>query len=356
MPDRIERLRQRLREQELGAMIISSPASLRYFFGFTGSNALGVVTPEQCFLVTDWRYRDQSRAEVHNAEILIAYRDLLVPLKEKNALPFGVRVGFEEHHLTYHLITQIRKHFPQIKLAVTDRLLIQLAVPKEPGELRAMREAARLACRVWDEIQPYLHAGVREADIAAEIIYRGRKAGSEADAFEPLVASGPRSALPHGRSSARRLQPGDMVIIDYGCVFEGYASDVTRTIAVGEPTAHMREVYRAVKEAGELAYAALRPNMNAVDLDKVAREHLKARGFGEHFNHALGHGLGLDVHMLPRLGPESKDVIPPGCVVAIEPGVYLPELGGVRIEDDVLVTESGAEVLTPMTRELICVE
>lgn len=356
MPDRIERLRQRLREHKLDAMIISAPASIRYFFGFTGSNAIGLVTLEHAFLVTDWRYRDQSRAEVHNAEILIAYRDLFIPLKERDVLQVGMRTGFEEQHLTYYHVSQIRKHFPQIKLATTDRLLIQLAVPKEPGELRAMREAARLACTVWEQIQPYLRPGVREADIAAEIIYRGRKAGSEADAFEPIVASGPRAALPHGHSSTRRLRPGDMVIIDYGCVFEGYVSDVTRTIAVGEPTAQMREAYRAVKEAGELASAALRPGMNAVELDKVAREHLKARGFGEHFNHALGHGLGLDVHMLPRIGPESKDVIPAGCVVAIEPGVYLTDLGGVRIEDDVLVTENGAEVLTPITRELICVE
>ncbi|MCG3155892.1 MAG: Aminopeptidase YpdF [bacterium] len=356
MPDRIERLRQALREKELAAMLISAPASVRYFFGFTGSNALGLITAERSLLVTDWRYRDQAAQEVEHAEVLIAYRDLFVPLKENRALPSGWRVGFEDHHLTCQQLSQLRKHFPQLKLTPTERLLSQLAVPKEANELAALRQAAAFACQTWEAIQPYLRLGVSEADLAAEIVYRSRKAGSEADPFEPIVASGPRSALPHGRSTARRLQPGDMVVIDFGCVCAGYASDVTRTIAVGEPPARLREVYHVVKEAGEQVYAALRPEMKAVALDQVAREFLKAKGFGEQFNHALGHGLGLDVHMLPRIGPESKDVIPFGSVLALEPGVYLPGMGGVRLEDDVLVTAGGCEILTPITRELICVE
>ncbi|MDZ7269005.1 MAG: aminopeptidase P family protein [candidate division KSB1 bacterium] len=356
MPDRIERLRHSLREKGLAAMLISAPASVRYFFGFTGSNALGVITAERSLLVTDWRYRDQAAQEVEHAEVFIAYRDLFIPLKEKRALASAWRVGFEEHHFTCHQLAQLRKHFPQLKLLPTERLLSQLAVPKEAQELAALRQAAAFACRTWEAIQPYLQVGVSEADLAAEIIYRSRKAGSEADPFEPIVASGPRSALPHGRSTTRRLQPGDMVVIDFGCMCAGYVSDITRTIAVGEPPARLREAYQLVKEAGERVYAAVRPDMQAVALDQVARDYLKARGLGEQFNHALGHGLGLDVHMLPRIGPESKDVIPFGSVLAIEPGVYLPGLGGVRIEDDILVTAGGCEILTPISRELICVE
>jgi Xaa-Pro aminopeptidase len=213
-----------------------------------------------------------------------------------------------------------------------------------------------MAGAVWDQILPCIHRGVTESDIAAEIIYRSRKLGSEIEAFDPIVASGPRSALPHGRSTSRRLQAGDFVVIDYGCVVDGYASDVTRTIAVGEPPAKLRQAHAAVKEACHLACETARPGMEGMQLDEVARKYLDACGFKEEFNHSLGHGLGLDVHSLPRLGPESKDLIPANAVITIEPGLYFPGLGGVRIEDDLLVAENGNEVLTPMTRELFVVE
>ncbi len=356
MRDRIGRVQRRLQELELQALFLSAPASVRYLFGFTGSNAIGLITSDLSFFATDWRYRDQAQEEVRGAEIVTAYRDLFGALKEKRALPAGVRAGFEEQHLTYQNLAQLRKHFQDVKLVMTDHVIAKLAAEKSPAELEIMRRAARTACAVWDKLLPHLCSGATEADLAAELNYIARKCGSQIEPFEPIVASGPRGALPHGRSSTRPLQPGDMVVIDYGCVVEGYAADFTRTIAVGEPAAKFKQAYRAVREAGELAYAALRPNLQASDLDAVARKHLEKYGLGQFFNHSLGHGLGLDVHMLPRLGPESKDVIPLHAVLAIEPGVYFPGEGGVRIEDNVLVTETGCEILTPVTRELICVE
>ena len=212
-----------------------------------------------------------------------------------------------------------------------------------------------MATAVWEQILPFIRPGVCESEIAAEMIYRSRKLGSETEPFEPIVASGPRSALPHAHSSSRRLQAGDFVVIDFGCVVNGYASDVTRTVAIGEPPAKLRQAYFAVKEACRLACEAARPGMEGIELDGVARQYLDACGFKEQFNHSLGHGLGLDVHSLPRLGPESKDVIPDFAVVTIEPGVYFPNLGGVRIEDDLLVTAAGNEVLTPISRELFII-
>jgi Xaa-Pro aminopeptidase len=188
------------------------------------------------------------------------------------------------------------------------------------------------------------------------MIYRSRKLGSETEPFEPIVASGPRSALPHARSSSRRLQAGDFVVIDYGCVVDGYASDVTRTIAIGEPPAKLLQAHAVVKETCRLACEAACPGMEGLKLDEVARKYLESCGLKDQFSHALGHGLGLDVHSLPRLGPESKDIIAANAVVTIEPGVYFPDLGGVRIEDDLLVTENGNEILTPMSRELFIID
>ena len=355
MPDRIDSIRRQLSELGLTALLISSPASLRYLFGFTGSNGIGLITSQRCLLVTDWRYRDQANQEVQTAEIFTAYRDPYTIVRDQNILQNGDRLGFEEHHLTYRQFALIRKHFPGIKLAMTDHLIARLAISKSPQELALLRKAIAMACAVWDQVLPMIRAGITEADVAAEIVYRARKAGSQVEPFPPIVASGPRSALPHAQCSGRPLQHGDAVVIDYGCTVEGYASDVTRTICIGDPPARFREAYRAVKEAGELACAQARPNMKASDLDSIARKHIETCGFGSYFNHSLGHGIGLEVHSLPRIGPESKDVILENSVLAIEPGVYLPGAGGVRIEDNVHVTATGCEILSTAARELVCV-
>jgi Xaa-Pro aminopeptidase len=356
MQDRIDRVRLQMRETGLTAFLVSSLTNLRYLFGFTGSNGMGLITSDLCFFMTDWRYRDQVVEEVREAEILIAYRDLVAALKDRQVLKIGDRLGFEAHHLSFRLFSQLRKSFTDVQLAPTEHLVEKIAAVKEPQEIARIRQAATLACAVWDQILPFIRRNATEADITAEILYRARKLGSETDAFEPIVASGPRAALPHARSSHRRLQAGDVVLIDYGGVVAGYAADVTRTVAIGEPPVQLRQAHQAVKEANQLACESIRPGMKASDLDGVARKYLESCGLQEQFSHSLGHGLGLDVHSLPRIGPESNDLIPANAVVTIEPGVYFPGMGGVRIEDDVLVTEAGGEVLTPISRELIVVE
>lgn len=356
MEDRIERLRARMRELGLTAFLITAPVNLRYLFGFTGSNGMGLITSDLCFFATDWRYRDQIREEVRNAEILVVQRDLLAAFKNRQILKSGDRLGFEAPHLSFRLFTHVRKLFPNLKLVATEQIIEKIAVPKSPAEIAKLKQATAMACAVWDQVLPLLRRDATEAEIAAEILYRARKLGSETEAFEPIVASGPRSALPHAHSSRRRLQPGDFVVIDYGCVAGGYAADVTRTIAVGEPPAELRRAYDAVKEACKLACETARPEMTGKELDEVSRKYLEFCGYKEHFSHSLGHGLGLDVHSLPRIGPDSNDVIPANAVVTIEPGVYFPGLGGVRIEDDLLIADVGSEVLTPISRELFIVD
>lgn len=356
MPDRIARVQQRLKAVGLHGLFLSAPSSLRYLFGFTGTNGIGLITSDLSYFATDWRYRDQAQEEVRGTEILVAQRDLIGAIKDRNPLAENANAGIEEHHLTYSVLAQIRKHFPKLELKLTEHLLGKIAAEKSPEEIALLKRAAQLTVRVWQNVLPHLRPGATEADVTAELNYIARKCGSQIEPFEPIVAGGPRSALPHARSSSRALQHGDMVVIDFGCVVEGYAADFTRTIAVGEPDKKLRDAYRVVKEAGELAYEAARAPMKAIDLDAVARKHFEAHGLATYFNHSLGHGLGLDVHSLPRIGPESKDTIPVNAVLAIEPGVYFPGLGGIRIEDDVLVTATACEILTPAPRELICVE
>lgn len=356
MPNRIARVQQRLREAKLHGIFLSAPSSLRYVFGFTGSNGIGLITSDLSYFATDWRYREQVHEEVSGAEILIAQRDLVGALKDRNPLPPGAKAGIEEYHLTYHLLAQIRKHFPKLEMKLTDHLIGKLAAEKSPEEIVLIKKAAQIAARVWERLRPQIRPGVSEAELTTELNYLARQCGSQIEPFEPIVAAGPRSALPHARSSSRLLAHGDMVVIDYGCVVEGYAADFTRTVAVGEPDKKLCDAHRLVQEACELVYAAARAPMQAVDLDAVARKHFEAHGVAQFFNHALGHGLGLDVHSLPRIGPESKDVIPPNAVLALEPGLYFPGLGGIRLEDDVLITATGCEILTNASRELICVE
>jgi Xaa-Pro aminopeptidase len=356
MLDRLTLLRQSIHDLKLTAFLISSPANLRYLFGFTGSNGIGLLTEDHAFFVSDWRYREQARQEVQNAEILIVYRDLLVALKERGALRPIDRLGFESHHLNFRTFSHLRKTFPDVRLTATEHVVEKIAVRKTSGEIDAIRRAVDTSVKVWNEVLPMIKPGVREADVAAEFSYRGRKLGADRDAFEPIVASGLRSALPHGISSKKPLAAGEVVVIDFGFVVDGYPSDITRTIAIGQPDERIRKAYEHVRQANLLARENIRPGLKGKELDKIVRDYLGAHGLAEAFSHSLGHGLSIDVHSLPRIGPTSDDLISSSAVVTLEPGVYLPEAGGIRIEDEVLVTETGCEVLTPITRELICVE
>jgi Xaa-Pro aminopeptidase len=356
MLDRLTLLRQSFHELKLTAFLVSSTSNLRYLFGFTGSNGIGLLTESQTFFVSDWRYREQASQEVQNAEILIAFRDLLGALKEKGALRPTDRLGFESHHLNFRTFSHLRKTFPDLRLTATEHVIEKIAVRKTSEEIAAMRRAVDISVKVWDEVLPMIKAGVREADVAAEFSYRGRKSGADRDAFEPIVASGLRSALPHGISSKKLLAPGEVVVIDFGFVVDGYPSDITRTIAIGKPGERMMKAYEHVRHANLLAQERIRPGQKGKELDKVVRDYLGEHGLAEAFSHSLGHGLSLDVHSLPRIGPTSEDLISCGAVVTLEPGVYLADAGGIRIEDEVVVTETGCEVLTPITRELICVE
>lgn len=356
MPDRLALLRRAMRTHKLDAFLVSSLSNLRYLTGFSGSNGAGLVTANQLFLITDKRYREQLQHEVTGAEPLIADKTLFDPIKNGKLLQQCKRIGFEAAHLTFRAFSMLRDAAPSSEPVATENLLERITAVKLPEEITRIRKACAIAAQVWPQVLRQIRPGMSELEVAAELSYLGRKAGAENDAFAPIVASGWRSALPHGLASSKRLQANELVVIDFGFRYEGFNSDVTRTIAIGAADAEQRRIYDAVLLTQARAIAAIQPKMKAASLDEIARSHLRELGFDSEFSHSLGHGLGYDVHSLPRVGERSKDTLFPGCVITIEPGVYRSNTGGVRIEDDVLVTLDGAEVLTQIPRELVIIE
>ncbi|WP_155297648.1 M24 family metallopeptidase [Deinococcus kurensis] len=344
----LQELRRALSRAGLDAAWISDPANVRAVSGFSsGKDGKVLVTQGAATLYTDARYTVQA-AEESPLDTFIARP----PATLEHAAPglTGLRVGFEADHLTVAALEDLREHWPQATLVAVRGLVQSLRAVKTGAEVQAIRDAQALADQVFAEVRPLIVAGARELDIATEIELRLRRAGAQS-AFDLIVASGPRGAMPHGTASDRVIQDGDLVTVDMGAQLRGYNSDMTRTVAVGTPDTEMARVYRAVLEAEEAAVRAVKPGVRAADLDRLARDILTGHGLGEAFAHSLGHGVGLEVHEAPSLRGTSDDVLEPGMVITIEPGAYLPGVGGVRIEDLVLVTEDGYEVLSQSPKE-----
>lgn len=353
MHHRIENLRKLLLKHKLDAFLVSSPIHLRYLFGFTGSNSLAVVLPEQCFFITDRRYVQQAEEQITEAEVRIAQQDLIAELKSIDFLHRQIRLGIEAMYLTVKEFTHLKKILSEVKIVASERLVERIASIKDTDEIANVRKAGAICGKVLEEITPLLKSGVTELDISAEISYRTKRHGSERDPFEPIVASGKRSALPHGISSPKVMNSGELIIIDFGTVVNGYAADFTRTVALGELNEQQQLWTQLVQQALERAEEAAQPGMSAKALDAVARDFFREHECDTFFQHSLGHGLGLDVHELPRVGERSPDTLAAGNVITLEPGLYSTEIGGVRIEDDFAVSETGLENLTPFPREVV---
>lgn len=351
--NRLRDLRSKLQQEKLDGFITTCLAHVRYLSAFTGSNALCVVTRERALIVTDTRYKDQVREETEDFAARIAKGQLFDELPKTSVLNEARRIGFEHALLPVAHLHRLAKLFPRKEFVGTDGIVQSLASVKDAAEIALLRAAAAITDAVFGDILALLRPGVTESDVAAELSYRQRRRGAEGDAFEPIVASGPNAALPHARASDKRLAKGELVVLDFGCRVQGYHSDLTRTVAIGRPTAELRRMYRTVQEAQARALDECRVPMRARDLDAVARAHIRRAGLGKYFSHSLGHGLGLQIHEDPKLSAKSSSMLVAGNVVTIEPGVYVPGIGGVRIEDDVVLGTHGHEILTRSPKELI---
>lgn len=350
---RIATVRKHLRALRLDALLIISPPHIQYLTGFSGSNGCCVITQRKQTLVTDGRYTTQVKEETRGFRILIAGKTLFEEIKDRKILSPHTRVGFNPGELHVTQWENLKTVFPSVRFVKTRNVIESIAAVKEESEIDLIRKAVGISDEVFREVLPLINDGVKELDIAAEIVYQHRKRGADADAFEPIVASGLRGALPHARATTKPIRRGELVTLDFGCRVGGYHSDITRTVAVGSPSGESRTIYEAVRAAQQRSVEAVRNGMKARDLDAVARTSIKAAGFGRFFSHSLGHGLGLEVHEVPRVSALSMDILQSGNVITIEPGIYVPNVGGVRIEDDVVVRDHGAEVLSKSPKELM---
>lgn len=339
----------------LDGLLVSSLPNIRYLTGFSGSNALLFLTPTETWFFTDFRYEAQVSHEVVGASrVVIETSSLWKGLWEQLAArPGTAAFGFESAQTLHRDFQRLNEDGPRWTWRPTIDLVETLRASKEPGEVESIRLAGVIATSALERTLGELRAGLTENEVAGMLEQNLRNAGSDGFPFSTIVASGERSALPHARAGSRPIAPGDFVLLDFGAVFEGYCADVTRTVVVGRASERQRDVYEAVKEANERARSLIAPGMTGQQADAIARNALTARGFGEAFGHGLGHGLGIEVHEAPRLSRVAEGHLPEGAVVTIEPGVYLPGWGGVRIEDDVHLVDGGAELLTEFPRELI---
>ena len=351
---RLARLRTAIAERDLDGLVVSSPANILYLSGFRGSSGVLLVAADRLLLLSDFRYRIQAARQAAGWEFIEVPRRLFAKTGE-TAKETGLRrLGFDPSHLTCERREELAAGAGEVELAPAGRLVEELRMVKSPEEIAQIRAAAGLADRALAHIAGLLRPGVSEREVALEGEFLMRRDGAEAAAFDIIIASGPNSALPHAETSERELQPGDLVVVDIGARVGGYCSDMTRTYAVGEASERAQEVYRVVHRAQRQAVAAVRPGAVCRELDSLARSAIEAGGYGEYFGHGLGHGVGLEVHEAPRLGKEEEKQLVAGNTVTVEPGIYLPEMGGVRLEDLLAVTSDGAETLTesPMPAEL----
>jgi Xaa-Pro aminopeptidase len=341
------------------AILVTHLPDVRYLCGFTGSSAALAVTRRAARLFTDGRYRTQADEEVKAAKVeIVSSAPAVAAVQWLSAQPGTESAGFDPARTTVAelarwkagLTSGLRRKFlvPQ-----EDALMDTMRMVKDEDELTVMREAALLGCRLFDHILTFLRPGLREMDAAAELEHQARVLGAEGMSFETIVASGPRSAMPHGRATTARLPRRGFLTLDFGVILNGYCSDMTRTIHFGAPTPKERTAYESVLEAQQAAVAAVAAGTSCGDVDEAARSILRKAGWADAFSHSTGHGVGLEIHEPPRVGTGQNTRLLPGMVVTIEPGIYLQGEFGIRIEDMVAVTRTGCAVLTPSPKALI---
>lgn len=351
----MDRLRLSFSALHADALLVTHLPNIQYLCGFSGSAGLLLVEPHRSTLFTDSRYTFQAREEVFDARVAIASGGLLAALGDALRARRGrARLGYAPAQLTVGQRAALEKRASgRIRWVDATGAVEKLRAIKDPTELATMRGAALLISDVFRSVLPHVEVGLAELDVAAEIDYAIKRKGGSGPSFETIAASGRHSAWAHARPSAHRLAKNELVVLDQGAILRGYCSDMTRTVFLGRAPKKVRRWYDAVLEAQEAAKGAIRPGVTAEAVDAAARGVLKRYGLARYFTHSTGHGLGIEVHEVPRLGRGEKTILEENMVVTVEPGVYLEGVGGIRIEDDVVVTSSGAVDLTNAPREFI---
>lgn len=354
MEHRLRKLKNRMKKEGLDGFLVTNLLNVHYLTGFTGSSAFLFIGRRVHFF-TDFRYQEQSKKEVTpKAVVHITPKGFIEELTALKELANVTRLGFEALHLTVSFLDVLKKKLRKVaklKWTPTKGLVEEMRVVKDTDEIELIAKASSITDKTFAEILPLIKPGVTERDLAAEIVYRFQKYTGLPPAFPAIVASGPHSAMPHAKPTNRKLKAGDFLTFDMGCKWKGYASDFTRTVVIGKATDKHKEIYSIVRKAQRRAIEGIRAGISSKAADALARDHITEKGYGERFGHGLGHGVGLNVHEAPRLAAFSNGKLRAGSVVTVEPGIYLPDWGGVRIEDLVVVTKDGVRILSKTPRD-----
>lgn len=350
---RRERLQARLKAQRLVGLLVTNLTNIFYLTGFRGSAGVALVTLDESLLWVDPRYTLQAREQVQGLEVVEVKGKILQEVVRWVRRALLDRVGYDDSSLTCREFAYLESgKSSKPRWVPAGGVIEDLRVVKDSEEIDSIRQAGRLTTEVFDEVRSQVRPGIRERDLAVEIEYRMKRKGAEGAAFETIVASGRRSAWPHARPSSKLLEKNELVIVDLGAILRGYAADMTRTLYLGTPGREVRRIYDAVHSVQQRVITACRGGRPAGDLDALARRALQRKKLAAHFTHSTGHGVGLEIHENPRLGRGVRTRLRNGCVITVEPGVYLESWGGIRIEDTVLVTKGTPEVLTPWANEV----
>jgi Xaa-Pro aminopeptidase len=349
---KIERVHGLMEELGIDALLIEKSENRYYLSGFTGTAGRILFTEKKDYFLTDFRYTEQAAEETEGFEILqinSAFEERLNELLQENGVK---RMGFEAAFISYEQYLKYRDNL-EAELVETRNLIERMRMVKDQAEIEKIRKAVEITDQAFEHILGFIRPGISEREIALELEFFLKKKGAERNAFDFIIASGKRSSLPHGVATEKKIEYGDLLTMDFGIFYQGYCSDLTRTVVVGEATARQREIYNIVLKAQLEVIEKVRAGMGCREADAIARDIIAEAGFRENFGHGLGHGIGLEIHEGPRVSFTSEDILEKGMVVTNEPGIYLPEWGGVRIEDDLLITDTACEVLNKAEKTLI---
>lgn len=349
---RVENIQRKLQEKQIDALLITSSYNLEYASGFTGTTGLSVITKDKAFFVTDFRYTEQAAKQAVGFEVIQNKGPIFDEVAQIIKNEKISQLGFEENYVTYATYQSINKLLDCTLVPVTS-LIEELREIKDDKEIALIQEAIQITEAAYDHILTYIKPGMTEIQVANELDFFMREKGASGVSFDTIVASGVRSAMPHGVASDKVIEQGDMITIDFGCYYKGYISDMTRTFALGDPGEELKKIHQIVLDANLKVTQAAKAGVTGADLDKIARDYISEHGYGEAFGHSTGHGIGLEVHEGPGINFKNEKPLVVGNVITNEPGIYIPGLGGVRIEDDLLITEEGNRNLMQSTKELI---
>ncbi len=353
--NRLNKLHEYISIKNYDGMYITNSTNIRYLTGFTGSAGLLLVLDQSAYFFTDGRYIQQSKEQVQNAKITIISNSYFDELKNHNLLSSKMNIGFESDHMSFSYYETMISNFPKINWISTNSIVENLAAIKDNEEIQSLKTAIEITDEVFTKIIPEIKQGVTEKYISTKISYLFKMNGAEGDSYESIIAGGPRSALPHARPTGRKFQKGDFIVMDFGALYNGYHADMTRTLVVGKPTNKHTEIYNIVLESQLNGIKTARSGIPCSKVDNACRSIIQDNGYGDMFTHSTGHGIGLEVHTLPRVHKNNHELLKQNQVITIEPGIYIPDWGGVRIEDDCLILDSSCQPLNKSSKELIIV-